>query len=106
MRDSIFLDSNIFLYSFSSDDEIKHDIASIIVLSQNHNLVISPQVINEVSNNMLKKLDFNNTDVEDFIKDSYKRFQVVDLSREVFLKACDIRDSHKISKNFNKRKTK
>lgn len=35
MRDSIFLDSNIFLYSFSSDDEIKHDIASIIVLSQN-----------------------------------------------------------------------
>jgi len=58
MRDRFFCDSNIMLYAIGNQDVSKKDIASKIVLD--NNCVISVQVINEVSNIMLKKLNFSN----------------------------------------------
>ncbi|MCL4321745.1 MAG: hypothetical protein M0016_01895 [Deltaproteobacteria bacterium] len=61
MKDNIFLDSNIFLYGFSDIDFKKHEIAKDILLTDD--FAVSTQVINEVSNNMLKKLGFGEHDV-------------------------------------------
>jgi predicted nucleic acid-binding protein len=55
MQDKTFVDSNIFLYAFSDLDTKKQKIASQIVSKRNF---ISIQVLNEVSNNLLKKLKF------------------------------------------------
>ncbi len=52
MKDKFFCDSNILLYAFSNQDLRKRDIASKILL--NRKSIISVQVINEVSNIMLK----------------------------------------------------
>ena len=95
MKDKIFLDSNIFLYAFSNQDMIKKDISSKLLLDDNH--TISIQVINEVSNIMLKKLKFTNSEIKEFIKDSYNRYSVINISEDIFLKACDIRKNYNIS---------
>jgi len=68
MKDNYFLDSNIFLYAFSTKDLKKQKIASSLV---NQSAIISTQVINEVSNNMLKKLHMSNSDIEEFVIDCY-----------------------------------
>ena len=95
MRDRFFCDSNIMLYAIGNQDVSKKDIASKIVLD--NNCVISVQVINEVSNIMLKKLNFSNFEIEQFVLSCYKRYEVISLDKKVLVNACSIRDNYNIS---------
>lgn len=97
MKDNIFIDSNIFLYAFNDDDKNKQELATKTIMNENNNYFISLQVINEVSNNMLRKLQFTNSEIKDFINDSYERYNVSDIKKDIFLLACDIRDKYNIS---------
>jgi predicted nucleic acid-binding protein len=94
MKDKIFIDSNIFLYAFSDKDLSKQEVSAKIV-KQNH--TISTQVLNEVSNNMIKKLNFSNKEIEKFISSCYVQYDIVDFSKEIFIKASQIRDKYNIS---------
>jgi predicted nucleic acid-binding protein len=89
MKDNIFLDSNIFLYGFSDTDLKKHEIAKDILLSDN--FTISTQIINEVSNNMLKKLGFSEPNIIEFINSCYKRYSIINFSKDILLAASMIR---------------
>ena len=57
MKDSIFIDSNVWIYLFSTDDDNKRSIADkFIKTNGNKNMfVISYQVINEVTNVLIRK---------------------------------------------------
>jgi predicted nucleic acid-binding protein len=94
MQDKIFIDSNIFLYAFSNKDTSKKHIAENIIT--NHN-TISTQVINEVSNNMIKKLNFDNSNIEKFIIGCYQKYKVVNFSQDIFIKSIKIRELYNIS---------
>ena len=94
MSDSFFIDSNIFLYAFSTKDLSKQKKAASIIIQP---AVISTQVINEVSSNLLKKLDMNNTEVQHFVEDCYARYTVIDFSRTVFVEAAILRERHAFS---------
>ena len=94
MKDKIFIDSNIFLYAFSDKDISKQGISAEIV-KQSH--TISTQVVNEVSSNMIKKLNFSNKEIEKFISSCYMQYNIVDFSKEIFIKASIIRDKYNIS---------
>jgi predicted nucleic acid-binding protein len=101
MNDSIFVDSNIFLYAFtqidddSKDEEIrKQEIASNIILG---NISISTQVINEVSNNFIRKLGFSNSDVKEFVESCYSRYNIINFSQELFVIASELRAKYNLS---------
>jgi len=94
MKDSIFLDSNIFLYAFSTKDLTKQKTASLLVLKP---LTISTQVINEVSNNLLKKLQFPNDDIAVFVEDCYIRYSIIDFTKNIFIKASELREKYNFS---------
>ena len=94
MKDKIFCDSNIFLYAFSEQDLIKKNIASGILTSK---CTISTQVINEVSNNMIRKLNFSNNYIEKFTLSCYDKYEIINFKRTIYTKACDIRDKYNIS---------
>lgn len=94
MQDKVFLDTNILLYAFSTQDEKKHIIARSLVLSD---AVISVQVINEVTVNLLKKFSFNEDQVQRFLQSSYGRYQIAELTYEVFLKASTLRKNYLLS---------
>lgn len=94
MRDKIFLDTNILLYAFSSKEMHKHNISKELVLSD---AVISTQVINEVSVNLLKKFKMSEDDIEKFIQSSYKRYEFAPIDKETFLTASLVRKKYLLS---------
>ncbi len=94
MSDKLFCDSNIFLYAFSTQDKNKRKIASDIILSH---CVISTQVINEVSNNLLKKFHFIDHQIQDFILSCYNRYDVAEISKETLLLASKMREIYNVS---------
>ncbi len=55
------------------------------------------QVINEVSVNLLRKLKLNETQVKDFISSCYSRYTVINLSKNIFSRASDLRLEYAIS---------
>ena len=101
MNDNIFVDSNIFLYAFTRIDDKshkneieKHEIAIDIILKD---VNISTQVINEVSNNMIRKLNFSNQEVREFVESCYARYKIINFSEELFVVASKIRENYNIS---------
>jgi predicted nucleic acid-binding protein len=95
MSDKIFIDANIFLYAFSTLDPAKQLRAKDIVLSPH--CVISVQVVNEVSSNLLKKLKLTEEQVIGFVADCYERYALVNFSKSLFVIAANIRQSHRVS---------
>ncbi len=95
MKDNISLDSNIFLNGFSDIDLKKHEIAKNILLSDN--FAVSTQIINEVSNNMLKKLRLDESDIIEFINSCYKRYSIINFSKDIFVAASMIRIKYRYS---------
>jgi predicted nucleic acid-binding protein len=95
MKDKIFLDSNIFLYGFSDIDPQKHEVAKNILLSDD--FTVSTQVINEVSNNMLKKLGFDEPNTIEFVNSCYKRYSIINFSKELFIAASKVRTKYRYS---------
>jgi len=77
MNDKCFIDTNIFLYAFSTKDLQKQTIAKEIVLKPYY---ISTQVINESCSNFIKKLTFNEEMVSSFIESAYSRYKIVNFS--------------------------
>jgi len=94
VRDKVFLDTNILLYAFSTKDEKKHALAKNLVLSD---AVISAQVINEVTVNLLKKFTFDEDQVQRFLESSYSRYEVTELTHEVFSNASNLRKNYLFS---------
>ena len=93
MKDN-FIDSNIFLYAFSTKDIIKQKTAAQIITE---NQIISVQVINEVSVNLIKKFHLNENEIEDFIISCYNRYKIIEFNKFIFLKASSIRRKYNIS---------
>jgi len=55
MADKIFIDSNIWLYLFLKDESSKYKIVEKYILENSNNpLFISYQVINEVTNQLIR----------------------------------------------------
>ena len=94
MKGNYFIDSNIFLYAFSTKDLKKQEISSSLV---NQSAVISTQVLNEVSNNMLKKLHLSNSDIEEFIIDCYEQYSVINFTKNMFIEASKLRKKYLFS---------
>ena len=94
MHDKVFIDTNIILYAISTQDADKRSIATPIILGD---ATISAQVINEVSVNLIKKLKFNENMIQKFVDSSYHRYNVVELTRNVFIRASELREKYNFS---------
>jgi predicted nucleic acid-binding protein len=95
MPDKIFIDSNVFLYALSTQDTCKQKAASALILEDD--VVISAQVINEVCNNLLKKLKFSEVEIIQFIGSCFKRYSVVELTQPLLSAASELRGKHNFS---------
>ncbi|MBF0266896.1 MAG: PIN domain-containing protein [Gammaproteobacteria bacterium] len=94
MSAKFFVDSNIFLYAFCDRNKDKQKIASDLI---QNNITISTQVVNEVSSNMLKKLKFDNSEIQTFIESCYRRYTLVNFNLDIFVSACHLREQYSLS---------
>lgn len=98
MTGRIFVDSNIWIYLFSKEDNEKHLIAREFILEKvkNSNLIISFQVINEVCN-VLKKKKFTEEKLRFLINYLAKICEVRNSTIETSFKASELRENHNFS---------
>ncbi len=95
-RGPCFIDTNIWLYSFiRTQDEEKFHIARNVIA--NANIIISTQVINEICVNLLKKADFSEEKIQGLIASFYRRYNVIELTQTVLMKASEVRNEFMLS---------
>ncbi|SRR6266498_1893202 len=91
-----FLDSNTWLYAFiESQDQMKSDRAKRLI--HDNVFIISAQVINEVCINLIRKAHFDEVGIQQLIVSFYLEHYVVDITREVLLRASEIRSRYRFS---------
>jgi predicted nucleic acid-binding protein len=95
-----FLDSNVWLYAISqrTEDpahERKHSIA--VSMTQGENLITSFQVINEVCVNAIRKLSFNEEEINALIISFYDSCFVIEQSRNLLTEASQLRIRYRFS---------
>ena len=91
----VVIDSNIWLYAFIDSLE-KTKIAKKII-SKEPNIVLSVQVINEVSFNLIKKLHFDEGEIRNLIEDFYSKYEIVNFNEKNLRLASNIRTLRQIS---------
>ena len=97
MIDRIFIDSNIWLYLFLKDNYNKYEIAEKYI-SENENslLFISYQVINEVTNQLVRN-NFNETIIRKNIDYLYNICTIHNYSKDMLFLASTLREKYSFS---------
>ena len=97
-----FIDTNIWLYRLFDDLRIeaterdrKRTIATAI--TELANPIISTQVINELSSNLLKKAKFDEEQIKSVIQSLYNRCQVLEFNLAILEAASNLRSQHYLS---------
>lgn len=97
-----FIDTNIWLYCLFDDQSIeakeretKRSIA--ISITEQSNLIISTQVINELSVNLIKKATFDESQIKSVIQSLYHRCQVIEFELTILELASDLRTQYNLS---------
>lgn len=101
MNDKIFLDTNIFAYSFDFTASEKKKIATNLIkeLLQNGKGVISYQVVQEFINVSYRKFSspMNQTELTRFIEDTLIHFWEVYASQDLILSGIGIKEQYNYS---------
>lgn len=95
-----FVDSNIWLYRFivnSSEQNAisKQQIATSI--TNQENLLISTQVVNEVCSNLIRKAKFDNSQIQNLLEELAEGCEILPVSLETLQCAVKLRDRYLLS---------
>lgn len=96
-----FLDSNIWLYAllkkrqFTPEDLHKAQVSNDLI--DTSGVVISTQVVNEVCVNLIKKAQFNESQVQSLIQDFYNGCRVITPDQALLTLASETRDRYGLS---------
>ena len=101
MKDNVFIDTNIFVYSFDIDDKVKRKIAIEIIKKSllNTNSFISIQVIQEFFNVSLKKFSktMNHSEAKIYLENVFMQINIIYPGYDLISEALDIQTTTKYS---------
>ena len=97
MIDRIFVDSNVWIYLFTSDDIAKNTVAKNFIANNSDSILfVSYQIINEVAS-VLKRKGFKESHIQFVIETILDICFVQNFSKEIILMASELREKHSIS---------
>jgi predicted nucleic acid-binding protein len=98
MTGKIFVDTNIWVYLFLQDNDEKHKTAEdfFLKMSVNSIFIITYQIINEVSNVLLKN-NYSEMEIRENIEYMSKMCTIQDFTKEIVLAASLIREAYSFS---------
>lgn len=96
MKDKVFVDTNILIYSYSIDEKDKQKISNDILEQYFENIIISKQVVNEVSNILFKKFKLSTEDVENVVLELDSTFQIINFELTTIIKAIRLKNSYNL----------
>ena len=99
MKDRCLIDTNIWLYALihSKNDESKHQQAVVFLEDITSEIVVSTQVVNEISSNLLRKANKDNAFLHDFLVEFISSHTVVDQSSDDLLLGSTLRKNFQFS---------
>lgn len=97
MPDNVFMDSNIWLYAFVATELEKHEVSAELITSARLRIVISTQVLNEVSVNLLRKANVDEAFIQNFIRDAYSKYRIADIGSATCISASILRERSSLS---------
>jgi len=97
MRSRVFIDSNVWLYLFLQDDDEKYKTAEKFLANNVHlTFVISYQVINEVSNVLLRN-GYTEAEIRKCIDYVFKVCTLQEFTKEILFAASLLRETYSFS---------
>jgi len=96
MNDKVFLDTNVLIYAYSEDEPKKQEIANNILEQYNNQIIISNQVINELSNTLFRKFKLNANEVRAVILELNDNFPIVNFNLKTQLKGVELKGKYKL----------
>ncbi|WP_456456413.1 PIN domain-containing protein [Nitratifractor sp.] len=90
MNDRAFLDTNVLIYLYSTEEEKRKK--ALILLEKVENPLISTQVINEFTNTLYKKFKCKSNEILSAIEELTKAFVVVSFSLETQKRAIRLKE--------------
>ena len=96
MRDRIFLDTNILIYAYSEDEKQKQKIALALIDKYSQNIIISTQVINELTNILFKKFKIDASTIKKTILELDSVFMIEPFDLATQIKAVHIKEKYKL----------
>ncbi|HQO09075.1 MAG TPA: PIN domain-containing protein [Clostridiales bacterium] len=97
MTDKVFIDTNVWVYLYYSEDISKKNIADKLITENFENIIISTQILNELYSALVKKAINTKGKVNDIIIETIANFNVVDISTFDVIKAMEIKDRYGFS---------
>ncbi len=91
-----FVDSNVWLYALIVGSTPVKTAKANALLNLN-TPIVSTQVINEVSRNLIRKARFSDDKIEQVINSFYNKYHVIQLSRNILLVATQLRKTYSVS---------
>ena len=96
MPDKAFIDTNILIYSFSEDEIDKRNIANNILDKYANNIIVSSQVINELTNIFFKKFKLSSNDIENAILEIDSAIPIVNFGLKTQIKAIRLKNRYNL----------
>ncbi len=96
MSGRVFLDTNVVIYLYSSDEPDKKKSCEEIIKNVT-DVYISTQVLNEFANTMKRKFNISYREISDSITELMNNFIVSEVSASTILSALQFADSYKYS---------
>jgi predicted nucleic acid-binding protein len=94
---AVFIDSNIWLYTFiAQQDQAKSTIAKNLLVTTPV-IVLSTQVINEVCFNLVRKTQISSSVITQLIRSYYTKYVIAELNQDTLLEATDLREEYRLS---------
>ena len=100
MKDRIFVDSNVWIYLFKSDDIEKNIIVKRFFSKNSNNenmFIVSYQVINEVVSVLKQKKGLNENQLQFFIETMLELAEVQNFSKKMIFAASELRKDYAVS---------
>ena len=98
MIDKIFIDSNVGCYLFIQDEDEKYQVSERFISNTTNNalFVITYQVINEVTNRLIKK-QFSELKIRENIQYMYRICTIQNFSKDIIFSASTLRENYSLS---------
>jgi predicted nucleic acid-binding protein len=97
MIDNLFFDSNIWLYSFIDSNQEKYEISRNLIKSSEEKIVLSIQVVNEVCFNLLRKANFEESQIQELIDNFFNRYRFSGFDQDLLKKSSKLRERYSLS---------
>jgi len=98
MIEKVFIDSNIFIYAYTGDDERKHSVARDLLRNNvlNNEIIISVQILNEFYS-VLARFKYPHNEIKSCMDEIIEQVKVLPLELETIKRCIFIKEKYNYS---------